>query len=90
MSRFLGSFSEVRSLPGIWTHEYQMGPASFRAHSPSVDKITEGLANTNSSFSDHMQMIKACLKMQWRKATHIRTELDTSQVMLQPTFLMRS
>lgn len=90
MSRFLGSFSEVRGLPGIWTHEYQMGPASFRAQSPSADKINEGLANTNSSFSDHMQMIKACLKMQWRKATHIRTELDTLQVIFQLTFLMRS
>lgn len=86
MSRFLGSFSDVRGLPGIWTHEYQMGPASFRAHSPSVDKITGGLANTNSSFSDHMQMIKACLKVQWRKATHIRTEVDTLQVIFPTDF----
>lgn len=74
---FLGSLSDVRSLPGIWTHEYQMGPASFQAQSPSAGKIILGLANSNSSFSDHMQMIRGCLKMQWRKATQLRTDIAT-------------
>lgn len=77
MSYMLDSLSDVRGLPGIWTHEYQMGPASFQAQSPSVDKIIQGLSNTNSSFSDHMQMIRSCLKMQWRKATKIRTNVET-------------
>lgn len=84
MASLLGSFSEVRSLPGVWTHEYQMGPASFQAQCPSAERISQGLANTNSPFSDHMQMIKSCLKMQWRKATQVRTNMETSQVTLQP------
>lgn len=78
VSYILESLSDVRSLPGIWTHEYQMGPASFQAQTPSADKIIQGLSNTNSSFSDHMQMIRGCLKMQWRKATQIRTNVETS------------
>ena len=82
-SYLLGGPSDARGLPGIWTHEYQMGPASFLAKSPSADKIIQGLANTNSSFSDHMQMIRGCLKMQWRKATLIRTNIETTQVILQ-------
>lgn len=77
VSYFLGSLSDVRSLPGIWTHEYQMGPASFQAQSPTADSIIQGLANSNSSFSDHMQMIRGCLKTQWRKATQIRTDIET-------------
>lgn len=77
VSYILDSLEDVRGLPGIWTHEYQMGPASFQAQSPSADKIIQGLANTNSSFSDHMQMIRGCLKMQWRKATEIRTNVET-------------
>lgn len=77
VSYILNSLSDVRGLPGIWTHEYQMGPASFQAQSPSMDKIIQGLSNTNSSFSDHMQMIRGCLKMQWRKATKIRTNVET-------------
>lgn len=82
VSYILESLSDVRGLPGIWTHEYQMGPASFQAQTPSADKIIQGLANTNSSFSDHMQMIRGCLKMQWRKATQIRTNIETPQVIL--------
>lgn len=77
VSYLLGSLSDVRSLSGIWTHEYQMGPESFQAQSPSAVKIIQGLANSNSSFSDHMQMIKACLKKQWRKATKLRTDIET-------------
>lgn len=77
VSYILDSLSDVRGLPGIWTHEYQMGPASFQAQTPSADKIIQGLSNTNSSFSDHMQMIRGCLKMQWRKATQIRTNVET-------------
>lgn len=82
VSYLLGSLSDVRSLPGIWTHEYQMGPENFWAQSPSAVKIIQGLANSNSSFSDHMQMIKACLKKQWRKATQLRAGIETPQVML--------
>lgn len=74
---YLGSLLDVRSLPGIWTHEYQMGPANFQAQNPSASKIIRGLANSNSSFSDHMQMIRGCLKMQWCKATQIRTDIET-------------
>lgn len=83
VSYILDSLSDVRSLPGVWTHEYQMGLASFQGQSPSADKIIQGLANTNSSFSDHMQMIRGCLKMQWRKATQVRTDFETTQVLLQ-------
>lgn len=75
---FLGSLSDVRCLPGIWTHEYQLGPARFQAQSPSAGKIIQGLTNSNSSFSDHMQMIRGCLKTQWRKVTQIRTDIETS------------
>lgn len=82
VSYLLGSLSDVRSLPGIWTHEYQMGPASFQAQSPSADKIIQGRSNSNSSFSDHMHMIRGCLKMQWRKATQIRTDMETPYVIL--------
>lgn len=82
VSYILDSLADVRGLPGIWTHEYQMGPASFQAQTPSAEKIIQGLANTNSSFSDHMQMIRGCLKMQWRKATQVRTDIETSQVIL--------
>lgn len=74
---YLGSLLDVRSLPGTWTHEYQMGPANFQAQNPSASKIIRGLANSNSSFSDHMQMIRGCLKMQWCKATQIRTDIET-------------
>ena len=77
MSRLMGNLSDVRGLPGIWTYEYQMGPASFQAQSPSAEKITQGRVNTNSSFSDHMHMIRGCLKTQWRKTTQIRTEIET-------------
>lgn len=80
VSYLLGSFSDVRSLPGIWTHEYQMGLESFQFQSPSADKVIQGLANTNSSFSDHMRMIRCCLKMQWRKATRIVGNIETTQV----------
>lgn len=82
VSYLLGSLSDVRSLPGIWTHEYQMGPASFQAQSPSADKIIQCRSNSNSSFSDHMHMIRGCLKMQWRKATQIRTDMETPYVIL--------
>ncbi|KAL2285736.1 hypothetical protein FJTKL_07467 [Diaporthe vaccinii] len=54
-----------------------MGPENFWAQSPSAVKIIQGLANSNSSFSDHMQMIKAYLKKQWRKATQLRTGIET-------------
>lgn len=80
VSYLLSNLSDVRSLPGIWTHDYQMGPASYRSQSPSAGKIIQGRANTNSSFSDHMMMIRGCLKMQWRKVTQVRTNIETTQV----------
>lgn len=79
-SRLLGGVSEIRSLPDVWTHEYQMGVASFQARSPSADRITRGLGNTNSSFSDHMEMIRGCLNIQWQRATQAWTNIEASQV----------
>ncbi|RTE74729.1 hypothetical protein BHE90_010797 [Fusarium euwallaceae] len=67
MSLFVEGCSLTRSLPGIWTHHYQMGPANFQARRPSIEKTTLALASTNSSFSDHMQMIRACLVKKWTK-----------------------
>lgn len=80
ISRLLGSVSEVRSLPDIWTHEYQMGVGNFQARSPSTERITQGLGNTNSSFSDHMQMIRGCLNIRWQKATQALSNIEASQV----------
>lgn len=80
ISRLLGSASEVRSLPDIWTHEYQMGIVNFQARSPSAERITQGLGNTNSSFSDHMQMIRGCLNIRWQKATQALSNIEASQV----------
>ncbi|RSM12143.1 hypothetical protein CEP52_002673 [Fusarium oligoseptatum] len=68
MSLFVEGCSPVRSLPGVWAHHYQMGPACFQARRPSTGMTTTlALASTNSSFSDHMQMIRACLVKKWTK-----------------------
>ncbi|KAL6922884.1 hypothetical protein FSST1_000158 [Fusarium sambucinum] len=72
----------IRGLPGIWSHEYQMGPASYRVHSPSQDQVVRGLANTNSSFADHLQMIRSCLNMQWQKMNQGGPNMETMQVNL--------
>lgn len=80
VSYLLGSLSDVRSLPGIWTHIYQMCLANFQSQSPSADKAIKGLAITSSSFSDHMRMIRSCLKMQWRKASQIQGNVEKPQV----------
>ncbi|KAI8659229.1 hypothetical protein LRP88_05796 [Fusarium phalaenopsidis] len=67
MSLFVEECSPVRSLPGIWTYHYQMGPSNFQTRRPSLKKTSMALASTNSSFSDHMQMIRACLVKKWTK-----------------------
>ncbi|KAF4969357.1 hypothetical protein FSARC_3432 [Fusarium sarcochroum] len=76
-SLLLDRFSHIRTLSGIWSHEYQMGPSAFQGRSPSMDKISRGLAGTNSSFSDHTQMIRSCLVKQWTKANSIQSKTVT-------------
>ncbi|OGE55787.1 hypothetical protein PENARI_c004G07955 [Penicillium arizonense] len=61
--------SIVAPLPDIWTHECQMGPASYGDCLAANDAISQQLniewAPSNSLFSEHVGALKSILKAKW-------------------------
>ncbi|KAH7000483.1 hypothetical protein EDB80DRAFT_649599 [Ilyonectria destructans] len=50
------------TLPGIWSHQYQMGPAAFQSRQRVP---VNGRLGSNSAFSDHLGMLRRSLKRTW-------------------------
>lgn len=51
------------TLPSIWSHQYQMGPAAFQSRQGVP---VDGRLGSNSAFSDHLGMLRRSLKRTWR------------------------
>jgi hypothetical protein len=76
---------DLTSLPGVWTHQYQMGPPVFRAHKRTLEESKHAFTNSNSSFSDHMSMIRGCLAKKWQKVSPSQAQLATEQATPSPS-----
>ncbi|KAF7585713.1 hypothetical protein BBP40_010250 [Aspergillus hancockii] len=57
---FLGSPSG--GLPGVWTHEYQMGIPAYKSAIDSTFSLIRGHKTTNSAFADHITWLQYCVR----------------------------
>lgn len=60
---YLHTAFPLDTLPGIWSHQYQMGPAAFQSRQRVA---VNGRLGSNSAFSDHLGMLRRSLKRTWR------------------------
>lgn len=61
--------TELASLPGIWSHHYQMGPQVYQT-AMRESRRQYGINTSNSLISDHITSVQRCLKKKWSQSSN--------------------
>lgn len=56
----------LRTIPGVWSYQYQMGPATYRRRMEGQSNHSLFFSTSNSSFSDHIQIMFQSILEAWQ------------------------